>query len=138
MNYPYFNPYQFGPQNTQQPRFEQMAPIPPQMQNAPVPQMAQQSAPFLARPVTSREEAVAVQVDFLGPGTLMPDLGHGTVYLKRLNPDTGICDFFTFVLQQPREEPVVQWATKEDVEALRAEIDALRLRKAVRKNDSDE
>ena len=138
MNYPYFNPYQFGPQNTQQPRFEQMAPNPPQVQNAPAPQMAQQGGGFITRPVTSREEAVAVQVDFLGPGTLMPDLGHGTIYLKRFNPNTGASDFFTFTLEQPREEPAVQWATKEDVEALRAEIEALKPRKAVRKNDADE
>lgn len=138
MNYPYYNPYQFGPQNAPQPRFDQMGPNPPQMQNAPVPQMAQQGAAFLTRPVTSREEAVAVQVDFLGPGTLMPDLGHGTIYLKRFNPNTGASDFFTFTLEQPREEPAVQWATKEDVEALRAEIEALRPRKAVRKNDAEE
>ena len=44
----------------------------------------------------------------------------------------------TQVISPKSEEPVVQWATKEDVEALRAEIDALRLRKAVRKNDADE
>ena len=138
MNYPYYNPYQFGAQNTQQPRFEQMAPNPPQMQNAPVPQMAQQGGGFITRPVTSREEAVAAQVDFLAAGTLMPDLSHGMVYLKRFNQNTGASDFFTFVLDQPKTDPEPQWATKEDVESLRAEIEALKPRKAAKKNDSDE
>ena len=138
MNYPpYYTPYQFGSYSPSQPRFDQMP------ANTALPQNSVQAAPvaqnqgFYVRPVTSREEAVASQVDFFGPGTLMPDLGHGTVYLKRLNPDTGICDFFTFVLQQPREEPVVQWATKEDVESIRAEIDQLK-GKRLKKNDADE
>ena len=138
MNYPYYNPYQFAPQSAPQPRFDQMGANPPQMQNAPVPQQAQQGAAFLTRPVTSREEAVAAQVDFLGPGTLMPDLSHGTIYLKRFNPNTGASDFFTFTLEQPKAEPEPQWATKEDIEKLREEIEQLKPRKAVKRNDSDE
>ena len=138
MNYPYYNPYQFSPQSGPQPRFDQMGANPPQMQNAPVPQQTQQGAAFLTRPVTSREEAVAAQVDFLGPGTLMPDLSHGTIYLKRFNPNTGASDFFTFTLEQPKAEPEPQWATKEDIAQLREEIEQLKPRKAVKRNDSDE
>ena len=138
MNYPYYNPYQFGPQSAPQPRFDQMGANPPQMQNAPVPQTAQQGAAFLTRPVTSREEAVAAQVDFLGPGTLMPDLSHGTIYLKRFNPNTGASDFFTFTLEQPKAEPEPQWATKEDIDKLREEIEQLKPRKAVKRIDADE
>lgn len=138
MNYPYYNPYQFAPQSAPQPRFDQIGTNPPQMQNVPAPQAAQQGAAFLTRPVTSREEAVAAQVDFLGPGTIMPDLGHGTIYLKRFNPNTGASDFFTFVMEQPKADPEVRWATKEDIDNLRAEIEALKPRKVVKRNDADE
>ena len=128
MNYPYYNPYQFAPQSAPQPRFDQMGANPPQMQNAPVPQQAQQVAAFLTRPVTSREEAVAAQVD----------VSPSTIYLKRFNPNTGASDFFTFTLEQPKAEPEPQWATKEDIAQLREEIEQLKPRKAVRKNDADE
>lgn len=77
----------------------------PQPQNQP---QGQQQAPtgFLCRPVASKEEAVAAQIDFMGPGTIMPDLGHGVIYLKRFNQNTGAADFFQFSLQPtPKEEP---------------------------------
>ena len=90
---------------------------------------------FNCRPVTSKEEAQAVQVDFFGPGTLMPDLGHGVVYLKRFNQNTGACDIFEFVAQQQKETPPVQYATIEDLNALRDEL--LSKRKAVKKNDDE-
>lgn len=103
----------------------------PQTQTANNPQSG-----FACRPVTSREEAQAVQVDFFGPGTLMPDLGHGVVYLKRFNQNTGACDIFEFTAQQVKEPSVVQYATIEDLNALRDEL--LKTRKAVKKNDTDE
>lgn len=68
-----------------------------QPQVAPAPQVPS----FGVRPVTGREEAVAAQVDFGGPGTLMPDLGHGVIYLKRFNPNTGACDLFDFTVRAP-------------------------------------
>ena len=138
MNYPFYNPYPVNAYGTAQPRFDQMGANPPQPQNAPQPQQAQQPAAFITRPVTSREEAVAIPVDFMAAGTLMPDLGHGMIHLKRFNQNTGASDFFTFVLDQPKAEAAPQWATKEDVESLRAEIEALKPRKAAKKNDADE
>lgn len=109
-----YQPYQpYGGYNYQQgfapyipPRFD--APQTPQ--NAPGASQAAGgvSAPpgsqagFLCRPVTSREEALAVQADYFSPGTLMPDLGHGVVYLKRFNPNTGASDIFEFALVQER------------------------------------
>lgn len=122
----------YNPMNTYMPQMPVQAP-----QNVPQQQMGNQSQPmFNCRPVTSREEAQAVQVDFFGPGTLMPDLGHGVVYLKRFNQQTGSCDIFEFTVQQPKEEPVVQYATIDDLNALRDEL--LGSRKAVKKNDADE
>lgn len=92
---------------------------------------------FACRPVTSKEEAMAVQVDFLGPGTIMPDLAHGLMYLKRFNSNTGSCDIFEFVAQTPKkEDPPVQYATLDDLNALRDEL--FKPRKTVKKNDADE
>ena len=138
MNYPpYYTPYQFGSYSPSQPRFDQMP------ANTALPQNSVQAAPvaqnqgFYVRPVTSREEAVASQVDFFGPGTIMPDLSHGVIYLKRFNPQSGASDFFAFTVEQPKEEAPVQYATKEDVESIRAEIDQLK-GKRLKKNDADE
>lgn len=138
MNYnPYYNPYNTAPYQPVQSRPPFVSSDPQTIQNAQTaPQMPQNSG-FLVRPVTSREEAVAAQIDFFGPGTLMPDLSHGVVYLKRFNGQSGASDFFTFAVEQPKEEAPVQYATKEELEALRAEIEQLKPRKAVRKNDDE-
>ena len=117
MAYPTYFPYQ-GPQSYYQP---QMANYTPQMPQAP--QQAQTGGVvYSCRPVTSREEAVAAQVDFFGPGTLMPDLGHGVIYLKRFNQNTGACDIVTFAVEQPKQEELVQYATMEDLNKLREEL----------------
>lgn len=65
------------------------------------PQVNNQPAGYVCRPVTSREEAVAVTVDFLGPGTIMPDFSHGMIYFKRFNPNSGGAEFFDFSVQPP-------------------------------------
>jgi hypothetical protein len=90
-------------------------------------------AVFNCRPVASKEEAQAVQVDFFGPGTLMPDLGHGVVYLKRFNQNTGACDIFEFTAQQTKEPETVRYATIEDLNALRDEL--MSSRKVGKSND---
>lgn len=90
-------------------------------------------AAFNCRPVTSKEEAQAVQVDFFGPGTLMPDLGHGVVYLKRFNQQTGACDIFEFTAQQTKEPEPVRYATIDDLNALREEL--MSSRKVGKSND---
>lgn len=90
-------------------------------------------AVFNCRPVTSKEEAQAVQVDFFGPGTLMPDLGHGVVYLKRFNQNTGACDIFEFTAQQTKEPEPVRYATIEELNALRDEL--MSSRKVGKSND---
>ena len=119
------------PWQTQRP--DMMQGYPQQAQMAPALSQTQMQG-FSARPVTSREEAVAAQVDFLGPGTLMPDLKHGAVYLKRFNPDTGACDFLTFTVSQtePEAPAAPEYATRDDlremqkvIQGLAADIDAL-------------
>ena len=85
---------------------------------------------FSCRPVTSREEAQAAQIDFFSPGSIMPDLGHGVIYLKRFNQNTGGSDLFTFVLQQEQPkalEPADEMKElRKMVEDLRKEVDYLK------------
>ena len=109
---------------SQRPDMVQGYPQPQQM--APAPPQSQQQA-FATRPVTSREEAVAVQVDFMGAGTLMPDLSHGAIYLKRFNQETGACDFLTFTAEQTKmENPTpTEYATKADLLEMRQVIEGL-------------
>lgn len=94
-----------------------------------IPQMSQQPS-FSCRPVTSREEAQAAQIDFFSPGSIMPDLGHGVIYLKRFNQNTGGSDLFTFVLQQEQPkalEPADEMKElRKMVEDLRKEVDYLK------------
>jgi hypothetical protein len=110
MTYPAYNPYLYQ-QNYQQPQQYQSQATPPG---------------FSCRPVTSKEEATAVQVDFFGPGTVMPDLAHGIIYLKRFNSQTGACDIFEFTASEPKAQGTIQYATQADIEALRVEIEKLK------------
>lgn len=115
-------PYSFGgyqpPQNFYQPQAPGYA---PQIQQPP--QQPMQAAPgYACRPVTSREEALGVQVDFFGAGTLMPDLAHGVIYLKRFNQQTGSCDLIEFSARVEKPEEPVRYATIDDLNALRAEF----------------
>lgn len=82
---------------------------------------------YASRPVTSREEALAVQVDFFSPGTLMPDLAHGVIYLKRFNQNTGASDFLEFAYQPPQPaQPEPQYVTVEMFRDLEAQVMAMR------------
>lgn len=102
-NYPYINPQmqpQFGGYQYQQP----------------------QQPSYTVRPVGSKEEALGAQVDFLGLGTIMPDLGHGVVYLKRFNSSTGSSELSEFKLSQPEQKPAPKYVTLEEFEAFKAEI----------------
>ena len=133
MNYaPYYQPYQFGAYTPTQPRYDAPGVNMPTNTNAATGPVVGQSQGFIVRPVTSREEAVAAQVDFFGPGTLMPDLAHGTIYLKRFNQNTGSSDMFVFSVEQ-KDEPV-QYATRDDLAQLREEIEALK-GKRVKRDD---
>ena len=112
----------------QAPRPDMVQGYPQQSPMVPAPSQGQIPA-FAVRPVTNREEAVAAQVDFLGPGTLMPDVNHGIIYLKRFNPNTGACDFLTFrtdttqAENSEKEQP--EYATKADVQEVRSVVQGL-------------
>ena len=61
-----------------------------------------QSPQHIVRPVASVEEARAVQTDFSGALTIMPDTAHGAIYTKQLNLQTGCADF---VMYRRAQEP---------------------------------
>lgn len=104
------------------------------------PSMIQQNnSGYICRPVTGREEAVAMQVDFLGPGTLMPDFPHGIIYFKRFNPNTGAADFAEFRLAPPQPEPKpAQGVTMDDFNALADRVRKLEKMEGGIKNDAGE
>lgn len=88
-----------------------------------------QNAGYVCRPVTSREEAVASQVDFMGPGSIMPDFGHGMIYFKRFNPNSGGAEFFDFAVQPPPQQSVPAapaYNPRDDIDTLRNELNTLR------------
>lgn len=122
------------------PQYYQQPPQQPQQQfyggyQRPM-QQVQQAAPpgYVCKPVTSREEAVATSTDYFSLGVVMPDLGHGMIYLKRFNQQTGASDFFDFKLFTPEQAAPVEYATKADLDALRAELTP----KKKRRTDDDE
>lgn len=96
-----------------------------------------------ARYVTGREEAVAAQI-IPGDPFIFADFAHGRLYVKQINPQTMAADFIEFVrAQQPvaaQSEQAIQFATQDDIAAVKAEIEAIRNsiqanRKAVDAND---
>ena len=139
-NYSYFN--NPGYQSAIYPQ-----PIPTYQQRQEQLTMIQQPGMLPARYVTGREEAVAAQI-IPGDPFIFADFQHGKVYVKQINPQTMASDFVEFVrtqpiqAQEPSAQPQVQFATKEDLEALRVDMESMRAsiqpranRKAVNSND---
>lgn len=81
-----------------------------------------QPAGFTVRGVTSKEEALAAQADYMSAGHVMPDLAHGVVYVKRPNLVTGACDLLTFRLVTPEEDKPVQYVTLDEFNNFKNEI----------------
>ena len=81
---------------------------------------------IICRPVASREEAATAQVPFDGNPYVFLNLSAGEVYIKQFNYNTGNTDFIPFVRFNSAPEQVQAYATKEDIEALKAEISQLK------------
>lgn len=132
MNYPAFNPYQpqqFAPQMRPMP---QAGNYPPQQQSAPqAPQMG-----TALRHVTNRLEAESAQILFDGSTSWFYDTSADCLYSKTFDFNTGTAPLVAYVREKPAT--VVQYATVEDIQALREEIEALKPRKAIKKVDADE
>lgn len=98
---------------------------------------------YQSRPVTSREEALGQQVDFFSAGTLMPDLAHGVVYLKRFNQQTGASDLFEFraVQSDAQEKPNPELdGIRSQIQRIEDELERLkttRTAKVAKRNDDE-
>lgn len=79
----------------------------PQQQMYPNYMMQPQQDAFISRQVASREEAVAMPTDFNRP-IIMPDFGHGAIYVKRFNPNTGTGELLDFKYISPSEAAPTQ------------------------------
>ena len=121
-NYPTYFPSFQSAQIAPQSAFQQ-----PAVNNPP-----QQSG---VRLVASKAEVVAAQIPFDSNEYYFKDTSNGKIYVKAFNPMDGTAPIVTY----SREAEVqVQYATLEDINALRAEIEALKTKKAVKKNDAEE
>lgn len=101
----------------------------PQPMQQPI-QQPQQIAPgYVCKPVASHEEAAATSTDYFSLGVIMPDIGHDMVYLKRFNAKSGESEFLAFKRIVPEQAPTVEYATKADLDALRAEFTAKKRRR---------
>lgn len=77
---------------------------------------------FVSRLVASREEAVATPTDFNAP-IVMLDFGHGAVYVKRFNPNTGMGELLDFKYTPPAEaSPTQEYVTKQEFDTFCANL----------------
>lgn len=89
----------------------------------------------VVRMVTSKEEVVVAQVPFDGSKSYFEDTSNGKLYIKAFDFNTGTAPIVTYSREQ---EVKVQYATIDDINSLRAEIDSMKIKKAGKKNDADE
>lgn len=106
-------------------------------QSVPQPQginnIAQQSG---VRLVASKAEVVAAQIPFDGNEYYFKDTANGKIYVKAFNPMDGTAPIVTYSREA---EAQIQYATLEDINALKAEIEALKApKKVVKKNDAED
>lgn len=128
-----FQNYQYGGYQPSQQRFSNTTPIyPPQISmNQVASQMAPQTG-MVIHPVTSVQEAIVFQIPFDGSTSWFYDTSADRLYSKTFDFGNGTAPVITYVREQPA--PVVQYATLEDIESLRKEIESLKPRKAAKKN----
>lgn len=109
-------------------------PAQPMQQAAPAIQQPPQPS-IKVRPVASEEEARGVPVEFDGSLMLLPDMAHGAIYSKQLNMQDGSAIFRRYIMEIPSstpqaaQEPVLpvsQYATLEQFQELKDELDELR------------
>ena len=84
---------------------------------------------FRVLPVTNKEEANATQVDIQGTPTFFFNSAKNEIYMKRVNLQTGMADFFIFQrLESPTNEVNVSDSInyqKETFEAIMDKLDSL-------------
>ena len=90
-------------------------------QNVQMPQHQQ----HIVRPVASVEEARAVQTDFSGALTIMPDTAHGYIYTKQLNLQTGCADFARYRREPEQDAPKPDYVPRGEFDELKARFNTL-------------
>lgn len=96
----------------------------PQQQQIQQPIMPPQQLPqpMSVRIVSSREEALAVPVDFMGNAIYMHDIAHGRIYRKAWNAQSGAPEFEEYgvlpKMPEPKPAAPVAYATEEQVREL--------------------
>ena len=136
VNYPAFNPFQqnFVPAAYQMP--PQMPQQPSTSQN--IPAVPNASA---MRLVASKAEVIAAQIPFDGSTSYFLNTSNGKIYAKTFNFADGTAPVVTYSREVEQQ---IQYATLEDINSLKAEIEALKVAKtekpvkAAKKNDADE
>lgn len=77
---------------------------------------------FISRLVASREEAVATPTDFNKP-IVMLDFGHGAIYVKRFNSNTGMGELLDFKYISPAEAaPAQEYVTRQEFDKFCSEL----------------
>ena len=116
---------QFGPQMQTPYSFPTYQPMQPQMANT------AQEQPLFCRVVTSKEEALAVPVDFSGRPMTLLDTAHGRVWIKSFNPATGSAELDEYCkaspappVEKPAENPVAYVALA-DFQRLEARVETM-------------
>ena len=125
-NYPpyQFQPQmgQFGPQMQNPYAFPTYQPVQPQAANT------TQEQPLFCRVVTSKEEALAVPVDFSGRPMTLLDTAHGRVWIKCFNPATGSAELDEYCKASPikpaekQAEPPAAYVPLQDFQRLQAQV----------------
>lgn len=80
---------------------------------------------FMCRPVSSRAEAEAVPVDFMGAPMYFPDLSADKVYCKRWNAQRGATDFAEYTRTFPEQSGGDMSGVFGMLEALNQKMDRL-------------
>ena len=75
--------------------------------------------------VASVEEARAVQTDFSGALTIMPDTAHGYIYTKQLNLQTGCADFAAYSRVQDAPKVQTDYVPRGEFDELTRRFNAL-------------
>lgn len=145
----------YFPQNylPYQPQAQIAQQMPTQMpiQNVPQPPIGQSSLPAptttAMRLVASKAEVIAAQIPFDGSTSYFIDTSNGKIYAKTFSFVDGTAPIVTYIREVEQQ---VQYATLEDINSLKAEIEALKTAKlekvdktektvkAAKKNDADE
>ncbi len=129
-----FNGYGYNPVNAYMPQIPSQMPL-QAPQSVPMAQPINNTNQALrCIPVTSRAEVDAFQIPFDGSTTYFADTSNGKIYAKTFNFSNGTAPVVTYIRES--DVPVPQYATIEDLNALREEL--MSKRKAVKKNDPDE